>query len=108
MCPDCVFDDEGICLPCGYHQALDQIDWQARRREIEQIAQWGRRNSKLQYDCIIGVSGGKDSHRQALYARDELGLRTLLVSCTYPPEQQTEREPTISPISYTWASIRLP
>jgi N-acetyl sugar amidotransferase len=89
--PDCIFDDEGICLPCRYHQTLDQIDWQARRREIEEIADWGRHHTKSQYDCIIGVSGGKDSHRQALYARDELGLRPLLVSCTYPPEQQTER-----------------
>jgi N-acetyl sugar amidotransferase len=89
--PDCIFDEEGVCLPCRYHQTLDQIDWQARRREIEEIAEWGRRNTKSEYDCIIGVSGGKDSHRQALYARDELHLRALLVSCAYPPEQQTER-----------------
>ncbi|WP_454021052.1 N-acetyl sugar amidotransferase [Azospirillum sp. Marseille-Q6669] len=89
--PDCIFDDEGVCLPCRYSETLGHIDWQGRRRELDEIAEWGRRNTKSNYDCIIGVSGGKDSHRQALYARDELGLRVLLVSCTYPPEQQTER-----------------
>jgi N-acetyl sugar amidotransferase len=89
--PDCLFDEEGVCLPCRYHATFDQIDWAARKKEILGIAEWGRRHSKSGYDCIIGVSGGKDSHRQALYSRDELGLKPLLVSCTYPPEQQTER-----------------
>lgn len=89
--PDCLFDEEGVCLPCRYHSSFDQIDWAARRRELEEIADWGRQHNTSGYDCIIGVSGGKDSHRQALYARDELGLKPLLVSCVYPPEQQTER-----------------
>ena len=89
--PDCVFDDESVCLPCRYHETLDQIDWEGRRREIEEIADWGRAHNTSGYDCIIGVSGGKDSHRQSLFARDELGLKPLLVSCAYPPEQQTER-----------------
>ena len=43
------------------------------------------------FDCIIGVSGGKDSTRQALWVRDKLGLKPLLVCLTYPPEQITER-----------------
>lgn len=43
------------------------------------------------FDCIIGVSGGKDSTRQALYVRDKLDLNPLLVCLGYPPEQVTER-----------------
>ena len=43
------------------------------------------------FDCIIGVSGGKDSTRQALWVRDKLGLKPLLACLTYPPEQVTER-----------------
>lgn len=92
--PDAQFDAEGVCLPCRYFELMKEIDWTARRREIEDIADWGRRNSDGAYDCIIGVSGGKDSHRQAFYARDQLGLKPLLVSCAYPPEQQTERGAT--------------
>ncbi|WP_204106204.1 MULTISPECIES: N-acetyl sugar amidotransferase [Spirulina sp. CCY15215] len=89
--PDCIFDEEGICLPCRYAETIDEIDWASRRQEIAEIAEWGKQHSKSGYDCIIGVSGGKDSHRQSLYARDELGLKPLLVSCAYPPDQQTER-----------------
>jgi N-acetyl sugar amidotransferase len=49
------------------------------------------KNKKQHFDCIIGVSGGKDSTRQALWVRDKLGLKPLLVSLSYPPEQLTER-----------------
>ena len=76
--------------PCRYVESLGHVDWAARRRTLEGIAAWGREHSKAGYDCIIGVSGGKDSTRQALFAR-ELGLSPLLVSCVYPPEQQTHR-----------------
>ena len=61
--PDCIFDQEGVCLPCRYHETFDQIDWEARRRELEEIADWGRQRNTSGYDCVIGVSGGKDSHR---------------------------------------------
>jgi len=40
------------------------------------------------YDCVIGVSGGKDSTVQSLYARDELDLHCLLVNCV--PENITD------------------
>ena len=41
------------------------------------------------HDCILGVSGGKDSTRLALFARDALGMNPLLVTVSYPPEQFT-------------------
>jgi len=78
-------------MPCRYAERWGDIDWDARAKELREVAEWGRRAKKGDYDCIIGVSGGKDSTRQAFYARDVLGLRPLLVSCVYPPEQQTQR-----------------
>jgi len=35
---------------------------------------------------VLGVSGGKDSTTQALYARDVLGLNPILVCLCFPPE----------------------
>lgn len=90
--PDSLFDEEGICYPCRYKETgIPNIDWEARRRELDEIAAWAKTTNVSGYDCIIPVSGGKDSHRQALFARDELGLRPLLISSAYPPEEQTER-----------------
>ena len=43
----------------------------------------------MQYDAIISVSAGKDSLRQALYARDNLGLNVLLVSTRHLLEKVT-------------------
>ena len=39
------------------------------------------KTKKGNYDCVIGVSGGKDSTKQVIIARDVLGLRCLLVNC---------------------------
>lgn len=89
--PDSIFDDSGVCFPCRYAEKRHLIDWEGRHRELEEVAAWARTQNVSGYDCIIPVSGGKDSHRQALYARDRLGLRPLLVTCVYPPREQTER-----------------
>lgn len=89
--PDCIFDDEGVCYPCRYHETLPDIDWDDRRRRLEAIVDRHRGRGRSGYDCIVPVSGGKDSTRQSLFMREELGLRPLLVSLTYPPEHQTER-----------------
>jgi len=85
------FNEDGLCLPCSYVEQAKSIDWAARRAELEEIAAWGKSHGSSGYDCVIPVSGGKDSTRQSLYVRDELGLKPLLVSCSYPPEEQTKR-----------------
>lgn len=91
--PNIVFDADGICPVCRFEEEKrrGQIDWDGRRREIEEISAWGRAHTKCAYDCIVTVSGGKDSLRQAVFARDDLGMNPLLVSCVYPPEQMHER-----------------
>ena len=73
--PTCVFDEEGICYPCRYIERLKkgEIDWGLRRKQLGELVTWAKSNSKSPYDCIIGVSGGKDSTRQTLFAR-EVGL----------------------------------
>ena len=48
------------------------------------------RSNNNYFDCILGVSGGKDSTRQALWLKEKFNLRPLLVCCSYPPEQVTE------------------
>lgn len=84
------FTADGLCIPCSLAAKPNAIDWEARRRELREIAIWAKERSRHGYDCVIGVSGGKDSTRLALFARD-IGLRPLLVCCTYPPKQLTER-----------------
>jgi len=89
--PGIQFDSHGVCPACRYAEDLVSVDWEARRQELKRIVERAEKDNHSEYDCIIGVSGGKDSTRQALYVRDVLGLKPLLVSCNYPPEQLTER-----------------
>lgn len=89
--PGIRFDEEGVCPACMYVETLKDVDWGARRLELAEIVEKSKKNTHSEYDCIIGVSGGKDSTRQAMYVRDNLQLCPLLVSCNYPPEQITER-----------------
>lgn len=89
--PSVVFDKDGVCLACRFAEKHEDIDWKARRKELEEIAEYGKKHNVSGYDCIVAVSGGKDSTRQACYVRDELGLKPLLVTCTFPPEHVTER-----------------
>jgi len=79
--PKIFFNEEGICGACIWElYEKPKIDWKKREDELHQIANWAKKTSKSNYDCIIGVSGGKDSTFQALTARDRLGLRCLLVN----------------------------
>jgi len=82
--------EEGVCGACLFQEVSDnkEIDWESRERELREIAEWAKKTTKMPYDCVIGISGGKDSTFQALYARDRLGLRPLLVNSE--PEGITE------------------
>ena len=89
--PGIQFDDTGVCMPCRFSEQMSGIDWDARKKELDEVAEFGRKNNVSGYDCIVAVSGGKDSTRQAIFAKEVLGLNPLLVCCSYPPQQLTER-----------------
>ncbi|MGV2989262.1 N-acetyl sugar amidotransferase [Vibrio sp. E150_011] len=83
---------ECVCIACRY-SALehdDNVDLKLKllQEKIKNSRQ--KQRNKGAYDCIVGVSGGKDSTRQAHWVRDRLGLRPLLVCCAYPPKQMSE------------------
>ncbi|MEO0443046.1 MAG: N-acetyl sugar amidotransferase [Pseudomonadota bacterium] len=89
--PNTVFTDDGICPACHYYQALKKVDWAERSEILYELIEAAPKSRKTHFDCIIGVSGGKDSTRQALFVRDKLGFNPLLVCLSYPPQQVTER-----------------
>jgi N-acetyl sugar amidotransferase len=85
--PELEFDEKGVCSACKNAELKDQIDWNSRRKELKQIFEKFRSKNNG-YDCIIPVSGGKDSHFQAHIVKNEFGLRPLLVS--FHPRDFTE------------------
>jgi N-acetyl sugar amidotransferase len=89
--PGIRFDEQGVCPACVYYSTLAEVDWDQRRKQLDEIATFGKSHNSSGYDCIIGVSGGKDSTRQAIFVKEVLGLNPLLVNLSYPPEQVTQR-----------------
>ena len=86
--PGIFFDKNQICGSCLWHQEKHKINWLERERELKEIAVWAKQSTKSNYDCVIGVSGGKDSHFQTYVITHEFGLNPLLV--TFHPRDFTE------------------
>jgi N-acetyl sugar amidotransferase len=89
--PNSEFSRDGICPACIYHKAVENVDWNNRFSILQEVIKENPKKKDTIHDCIIGVSGGKDSTRQALFIRDKLKLNPLLVCLSYPPEQVTNR-----------------
>jgi N-acetyl sugar amidotransferase len=70
------FNEEGVCLACQRAAtAKTRID------ELRILADKHRRHDGY-YDCLIPVSGGKDSFFQVYWMKEKLGLNPLLVTVT--------------------------
>lgn len=78
---DIVFDNQGICNFCKLHDVfeathpLNELGNQNLEKLIAQIKKSGKNHT---YDCIVGVSGGRDS-TYLMYVAKKLGLRPLAV-----------------------------
>jgi N-acetyl sugar amidotransferase len=89
--PGTKFSLDGICPACQYFSTLQEVDWSDRQLELKKIVKFGKENKSGSYDSIIGVSGGKDSLRQAIFVKEILGMNPLLVCLSYPPGQVSQR-----------------
>lgn len=79
--PDLHFNAEGVCAACQAYENRSDVDWDARRKEFLAIVDEYRDSTNSSWDCIVPVSGGKDSTFQVLKML-ELGLRPLCVTAT--------------------------
>jgi N-acetyl sugar amidotransferase len=79
--PDLFLDEEGVCNACRSFERRKAIDWDARKKELLQILDRYRSKDGRNWDCLIPVSGGKDSTFQVVRMK-QLGLNPLCVTAT--------------------------
>lgn len=79
--PDLAFDASGKCQACINYQERPLIDWEARKSDFISILDAARNSKTSAWDCIVPVSGGKDSTYQVLKIK-ELGFNPLAVTAT--------------------------
>ena len=70
--PDLIFSEEGTCQACLNYELRQNIDWEDRFRELKALA----KNYK---ECVIGVSGGKDSYYLVYLFKEVLKMNPSLV-----------------------------
>lgn len=79
--PDLLLDEEGICNACRSYEQRKEVDWNARYQELTILLDKYRCQDGLNWDCIVPVSGGKDSTYQVVRML-QLGLNPLCVTST--------------------------
>ena len=78
--PGLEFDNEGMCSACKNNELKSTVDWASRKSQLLEIIEKYKNKTGSRYDCIIPVSGGKDSTYQAYMIKEEFGLHPLLVN----------------------------
>ena len=79
--PDLFFDNDGICNACRNFENRVTVDWNARKKELLNILEKYRSKDRKNWDCIIPVSGGKDSTYLVIRML-QLGMNPLCVTAT--------------------------
>jgi N-acetyl sugar amidotransferase len=74
--PDLYFNEDGICNACIAYKKREDINWKERKNEFIKIMDSYKTNNN--WDCIVPVSGGKDSTYQ-VYKLKKLGYNPLCV-----------------------------
>src|SRR5437764_5819534 len=76
--PDLFIDEEGICNACRSYEQRKEIDWGLRKHELLKLVDHYRSKDGSQWDCIVPVSGGKDSTYQVVRML-QLGMNPLCI-----------------------------
>ena len=75
--PDITFNNDGVCNHCLSYKKSEPIGEDLFLQKIH--SKHGE-----QYDCVLGISGGKDSCYVAYLAKKKFGLRALAVTYDFP------------------------
>jgi N-acetyl sugar amidotransferase len=106
-CKKCVYpfatvnlnvDDDGVCSACKSSESFSELDpgfWEHREKKFKKLISRYLKNNESNYDCLIPVSGGKDSFYQTHLMAKEYGLKPLLMTYhgnNFLPEGDFNRE----------------
>ena len=83
--PPMTFDEQGVCNGCRTSEQRRNIpvNWEERQKKLTEILEHYKkiaRENDSPYDCIIPISGGKDSHYQAHLITQVHKMRPLFVA----------------------------
>jgi N-acetyl sugar amidotransferase len=105
--PRVTFDARGWCNACVWAEEKRRtIDWSARRAQLAGFCDRYRSQSG-NFDCIVPVSGGKDSSYVAYMMKHELGMHPLCVNIIPPLEFEVGRKNVENFINSGYDCVRI-
>lgn len=81
--PNILFDQDGVCSGCKVFERRKNVDWDERSQMLEELLKEYKQiadENDAPYDCVIPVSGGKDSHYQVYLITEVYDMNPLLVT----------------------------
>lgn len=75
-----IFDKEGVCSGCRIHEEKDIINWDERGSKLKKILEKFKNKDGKNYDCIIPVSGARDSYFIVHTIKNIYGMHPLIVT----------------------------
>lgn len=82
------FDEHGVCSGCRVHEEKDVLNWEERKEKLEKIFAEFRTTTRHIHDCIIPVSGARDSYFIVHMVKNIFKMHPLLV--TYNKQYNTK------------------
>ncbi len=77
------YDEHGVCTGCRMAEvkaAIGPAEWARRLELLRELVDRYRCRDGSRHDCVVAVSGGKDSYFQTHVVKQVLGLNPLLVT----------------------------
>ncbi|MBW7876239.1 MAG: N-acetyl sugar amidotransferase [Candidatus Cloacimonetes bacterium] len=82
--PGIVIGEDGVCNACTNHKDRPNVNWGQRKLQFEEMLERFRGKGGDGFDCVIPVSGGKDSIYQVHKMKYEYGMNPLCVTYRTP------------------------
>ncbi len=77
------FDEFGICMACRSSEQKMRINWQDRQQALVELLDKAKAESGNNYDCVVPISGGKDSAFQLHILVKIFGMTPLAVTFSH-------------------------
>ena len=87
--PGLYLNEDGICGACVSVEKKKLINWDKKKAELKQLCDKYRGSNGNGYDCLVPVSGGKDSMYQVWEMKKIYNMKVLAV-CIVPHLQTSE------------------
>jgi len=78
-----VFDELGVCQACQSAEQKIHINWMEREKDLRATLEVAKASAGNNYDCIIPISGGKDSTFQLHVLTKIYGMKPLAVTFSH-------------------------